>query len=432
MKDIRTFMAEHKALICEEQLQGLCDDFIADMTAGLGDKPVSLRMIPTYLSADKELESGKTVIALDIGGTNLRVALVELDENFETNILYIEKYPTPGRDGAVSTEEFFDLVVDYLLPVIDKSSDIGLCFSFPCEILPNCDGKILLFNKEIEVPDAPNKIIGDELRAALARKNLKNDHTISVINDTASAMLSAKVTQKGRVFSDYIGYILGTGTNSCYSEKCENVLKSEFLRQKTGKTIINIESGGFSGVPLGDIDRVFIDKTAVPTEHHFEKIASGAYQGDLALLYLKVAGLNGCFDDEMAEKIKELSEITAEDISVFLDEEYSQSRIDVLCGENKNARESMKELFSLILDRAAALTCVSITAIMEKADSGKNPQEPVCLLADGSVIRYSGVFLERFKHYNKVFTIDKKKRYFDICFADNATLLGTAVAAMLR
>jgi hexokinase len=54
-------------------------DFHAEMEAGLAGKPSSLAMIPTYLSADVEVPADKPVIALDAGGTHLRIALVSFD-----------------------------------------------------------------------------------------------------------------------------------------------------------------------------------------------------------------------------------------------------------------------------------------------------------------------------------------------------------------
>ncbi len=430
MKDIRTFMAEHHAIVNETQMDGLCNTFIDEMSKELNNS-ASKHMLPAYINAEKELEVGKTVLAIDIGGTNLRVALVELGENYEPNILHIEKFPTPGRSSAVTTAEFFDLVAEYMSPVAEKASDIGLCFSFPCEILPNRDGKILVMTKEVTVTDASNKLIGEELKAALGRKNLKNDHNITVLNDTVAAMLCAKLTESGKEFDSYIGYIIGTGTNSCYSENNENVKKSEFLTAKSGKTIINTESGGFTCIPLGDIDRKFIDKTAAPTEYFVEKMISGAYQGPLALEYLKTAALEGCFAEDIADKISNLYELGAEDISVFLDASYSPSKLDIICGDNQEAKNAMIELFTFILDRAAAFTCASITAILEKTDTGRISDKPVCILADGSVIRYSGVFYQKLLNYVENYTVNQKNRHIEICFADNATLLGTAASAML-
>ena len=71
------------------------------------------------------------------------------------------RYPMPGTQGEISKEEFFDKIAEHLRPVINRSGKIGFCFSFPAEILPNRDGKVVRFEQEeVKVRD----IRGQELR----------------------------------------------------------------------------------------------------------------------------------------------------------------------------------------------------------------------------------------------------------------------------
>ena len=49
-------------------------DFLSEMDAGLAGEASSLKMIPTYVSADGTPQDGESVIAIDAGGTNLRVS----------------------------------------------------------------------------------------------------------------------------------------------------------------------------------------------------------------------------------------------------------------------------------------------------------------------------------------------------------------------
>ena len=73
----------------------VCRCFREEMELGLAGKPSSLQMIPTYISAHGKPESNKPVIAIDAGGTNLRVGLVTFADD-KPVILSMEKSAMPG------------------------------------------------------------------------------------------------------------------------------------------------------------------------------------------------------------------------------------------------------------------------------------------------------------------------------------------------
>ena len=105
------------------------------MERGLAGGASSLKMIPAYLDAQAPPSDGGPVIAIDMGGTNLRIALIEW-KNSRMHFLDRRQYPMPGTQGNLERSEFFEQIAEYLLPIADQSARIGLCFSFPCEILP--------------------------------------------------------------------------------------------------------------------------------------------------------------------------------------------------------------------------------------------------------------------------------------------------------
>ena len=125
--------------------------FLEDMQNGLNGKPKCLEMLPTYIPMNDEIPSHEPVIALDAGGTNFRVAVVHFDDNKKPVISDFAKYSMPGMKENMSREEFLQTIVGYLEPVIHKSNKIGFCFSYAMEMMPNGDGKLIRFSKEIEV-----------------------------------------------------------------------------------------------------------------------------------------------------------------------------------------------------------------------------------------------------------------------------------------
>ena len=113
----------------------------------------------------------------------------------------------------------------YLRPLADKSDRIGFCFSYPTEIFPDKDGRLLQFCKEVQAPEVIGQIIGKSLLEALGTPDKK----IVLLNDTVATLLSGKSASFGRTYDSFMGYILGTGTNTCYIEANRNILKNPEL-----------------------------------------------------------------------------------------------------------------------------------------------------------------------------------------------------------
>ena len=138
-------------------------EFQREMAAGLAGEKSSLRMIPTYLSAQALPQSGEPVIVLDAGGTNLRIALMEFTPE-GPKASYFNTVPMLGTQGRLTIAEFYDRLAALVAPIADKSGRIGFCFSFPCEILPDLDGKVLHFDKEVNISGAEGSILGGSAR----------------------------------------------------------------------------------------------------------------------------------------------------------------------------------------------------------------------------------------------------------------------------
>jgi len=116
----------------------LVEDVLAEMERGLRGPGSCLPMIPAYIYPVSRTTPGKTVIALDAGGTNLRAALVQFDENGKAVVGESRKAPMPGTKGPLGADAFFDEIAAVTAPLIemagDKVTGIGFCFSYPMEI----------------------------------------------------------------------------------------------------------------------------------------------------------------------------------------------------------------------------------------------------------------------------------------------------------
>ncbi|NLH96110.1 MAG: hexokinase [Clostridiaceae bacterium] len=413
-------------------LEANCRTFIGEMENGLKGSG-SLLMIPTYIGMDGEIPLDEPVIAIDAGGTNFRVAVIHFDKDRKPVIEDFNNYPMPGSRGEISKEEFFSTMADYIRPVLGRCSKISFCFSYPAEIMPDRDGRIIKFSKEIKARDVKGELLGKNLLDMFKKRGLPSDKSIIVLNDTVATLLAGRAASPGRIFDGYIGFILGTGTNICYAEKCGNIVKVPELAAKEGSVLINMESGGYDKVPRGRIDEEFDSTTLNPGDFIFEKTISGAYQGGLTLAVVKKAAQDGLFSAGFTEEIRKVSELAAKEIDDFLYYPNGENVLARCC--SKGSSEDGVLLYYIIDDlfeRIARFVTFSLTAVMEKTGNGRNPLKPVCITADGSTFYKSKLFRSKLDHYIKAYTNDVKGIYCEFMKVDNGTLVGTAIAGLLN
>ena len=175
------------------------DHMMREMALGLEGGSSSLAMIPTYIDADAEILSGERAVVLDAGGTNLRGALVGFTDEGRAEIEGFTRRRMPGTGGEeVGREAFFDSLAALAEPLLrEKDSEggrgcMGFCFSYPTEILPNRDGRLIQWSKEVRAPEVEGRLIGSDLREALRRGGRAEPPEVVVLNDTTAALLAGK------------------------------------------------------------------------------------------------------------------------------------------------------------------------------------------------------------------------------------------------
>jgi len=412
-----------------------CEIFVKEMEDGLYGIDSSLKMIPTYISVSENIPEGEPVIAIDAGGTNFRVAYVYFDSAKKSVIEDYRMYPMPGAKGEITKEEFYETIGQYIRPMLNKSSKIGFCFSFPTEILPNKDGKLLQLSKEVRIRGLIGDLIGENLSNAIKKMASGEGKSIVMLNDTVATIIGGKASYPEGLFDSYIGFILGTGTNSCYIEENRNIKKLEGVIAKEGSMIINVESGGYRNIKRGTIDREFDSKTIDPGEYSFEKMVSGRYQGGLMLEVIKKAAQDGLFSLKFCQGISNIKELTSPDIDDFLCYPYSKSILSSLCSD-KTIDDTLDDhlvlyyLIDSMIERAAKLVTINLASIMIKTGKGKNPCKPVCIAAEGSTFYKLKSFRSKLDYYVKTYMNDEKGLYPEFIKLDDVTLIGTAIAGL--
>ena len=430
MKCVREFLKEINFIQTWEEMAPVEKNFLDHMEKGLKGEKSSLPMIPAYLTVDALPETSQDVIVMDAGGTNLRVALLRITPGQKPEVLYHHKEPVPGKPGPITPNAFFEALAKAVLPVADKSDRIGFCFSFPCKILPNLDGEILYLDKEVDVPGIEGALVGEGLKVALKKLGAPCDQKVVILNDTVAALLGALAEHPANCYSGYIGMILGTGTNCCYSESNQKIEKAETLAGKPGSSIINMEAGAFNGFTLTDADILVSKTAAVPDQNLMEKTMSGEYQGKVMDALLICAAEAGCFSPELAERIKtQPLGFTAVDISKYLSMPHHPGRLHDLAPEGEDA-QTLYKLVDALLERAAMMAVMNLTAIMEYTQTGTDPLLPVCVAIEGTTYMKNETFNQKIKAHLIHYTQRVRGYHCRVVSTDEANLVGSAVAAM--
>ncbi len=429
---VRKFLCDEQVLADLILLDEGVQSFRKAMESGLRGEE-GLMMIPTYITIGEKIPRGQKSIVLDAGGTNFRVATLYFDEDYNPVIENFAAYKMPGIDEDLSREAFFDQIVDYLEPVVDQADRIGFCFSYPAEMYPDRDGRVINFSKEIQLPEVIGAKIGENILRQLEKRGLKHDHQISILNDTVAALLGGRTHTERFGYDSNVGFILGTGTNSAYIEEISNIekiLDQNLGRAHNGYMAINLESGNFVANHLAPLDDEIDAATSEPGTYRFEKMISGRYQGMQALHLIRTAiKKSEIFSDFFAERFDHIETLSSKDLDDFLYMPYGSNILSQCCA-NVIDRESLYWILDNIYERAARLVCINLAAIMEHANIGKSPVRPVAITADGTTFYKSKLFRPKLNYYVRTYINDQLGRYCEFMKVEHANLIGAAIAAL--
>ncbi|XP_061362424.1 hexokinase-3-like isoform X1 [Gastrolobium bilobum] len=273
------------------RLRQVVDAMAVEMHAGLASEGGSkLKMLLTYVdNLPKGTERG-TYYALDLGGTNFRVLRVHLRDQQSSVLEHeVEKQPIPQVLMTSTSEDLFHFIASSLKEFIEKEGDgselspdrrreLGFTFSFPVKQMSVSSGILIKWTKGFSIVDMVGRDVPAYLQEALTRKGL-DMRVAALVNDTVGTLALGHYHDADTVAA----IIIGTGTNACYLERTDAIIKCQGLLTTSGCMVVNMEWGNFwsSHLPrtLYDID---LDaESPNPNDQGFEKMISGMYLGDI-------------------------------------------------------------------------------------------------------------------------------------------------------
>lgn len=427
MNEAQQFIKKHQLSAENMSTNDLVNDFLSEMAAGLSGKESSLLMIPTYIEADKQLTANLPVIAIDAGGTNFRTAKVHFDDNMQLIVSDLRSEKMPAVDKELSTEEFFKAMAALIEDYKDYSDKIGFCFSYAVEVYPNKDGKLLEWSKEVKAPDVIGKMVGKNLLEAMGTP----EKHLVLLNDTVATLLAGQAATASRTYDAYIGFILGTGTNTCYIESNKNITKAPDLEQEQSQ-VINIESGNFGKIPRTDIDLLFDTQTKNPGRYSFEKMISGGYFGGLCTAALRVAANEGVFSETSKYNVKELLELSSEEVNNFVSGiDLNENRLTQALSSEED-KLFAAQIIEALIERAAKLVAANLGAVILKTGKAKSEDKPLLMTIEGTTFYKLKDFRLMFEKFLKEFLSGDNQRYYEIVEVENSSLIGAAIAGIVN
>jgi len=386
-----------------DEMKNIIKDFHSEMFNGLSGPNSSLKMLPSFTDRAKGTEKGK-FIALDFGGTNFRVMLVDLDGKGGVFVSSVDKYVIDKQYMEGTGEQLFDFIASGIKKIMEKNNihshkqlELAFTFSFPVEQTNIAAGKLLIWAKGFTASGVVGKDVVVMLNDALKRIGIKNLKVAVLVNDTVGTLVAKSYTDP----SCDIGVVLGTGTNACYSEKMANIKKWREISHKE-TMIVNIEWGNFNKLPITVYDKEVDATSSNPGAQRLEKMVSGMFLGEiLRMLVRDLIKRDLIFQDESAiNAFSKPSDFTTQDVAL-IEADISDNLENVEAFLTKkgvknitlDSKKLLKHISKLISCRSAKLAASSIAAVVLWID----PE-----LKNKHVIGIDGSLFEKYPGYKEM------------------------------
>ena len=400
---------------------GAClDTYVEEMSAGLRGEGC-LPMVPTYIPGNLSPGEGTPVLAVDVGGSNLRVALIRVEEGGAAAVERYEKYPLPGLAGPICAAEFFDTIAGYVLPYMAATQRVSFSFAHEINQESGHDGCVGALSKELQIDGISQCRLGESLKAALHRRGYGGVQTV-VFNDTVG--VAASMAHRGCEYDGFVGLVMGTGTNTCYIEAGANIQKIDPCGMDS--MYINVESAEFCKMPLGRADKQLDAVTEMPGMGLLEKMISGRYIGELFWFVAKNAVDEGELSDGFAARFAKHVRLGTMDFSVFMDGQPGAYRSMCACAADETF---LLETGRLLVRRGARMIALEVAGAAVKSGRGKDPGRPVCVVAEGTTY-YSLPGLQSEVEKQTRSLLNSRGVYVRFCHVEQAAIQGIGIIGL--
>lgn len=415
-------------------------------------------MLPTF---NHKLPSGEetgTFIALDLGGSTLRVALVKLTGKRENGsgfeILSLKTIRITSDVKALSGHSFFDWIAGRIEETLLEQNysatnfSMGISWSFPIEQTSHRNGLLMNMGKGFNAADILLKQdLRDLIRDSCQKRGLLV-HLDAITNDSTATLLSKAYTDSATQFS----LILGTGVNAAINLPTHLFAASKFgcrspeWHASAEQVIVNTELSmmGKDSLPVTEWDKKLMDLHPNPNFQPFELMVSGRYLGEIIRLVL-VDGIEtaGLFDGIVPPSLREMYSLDMETISQI--ESSTQAKACQILHEKHPSivASTKKDILALrfisshVVYRASSLVAAAIHSLWQLCNEVRSISSEgyskTLVACNGSVIEYYPGFKVACQSRldSLVQESGGERGLVKLVIAEKSSLLGAAVASAI-
>ncbi|KAG8996175.1 hexokinase A [Tulasnella sp. 427] len=437
---------ETQFTLTPQKMCQIVDAFVDTLKLGLEKDGQVVPMIPAFVFNWPTGEEKGDYLALDLGGTNLRVCLVTLTGGGKFEIKQ-KKYRLTEEQKQMEGSLLFDFCADSLSAFLESARaegiikegaelPMGFTFSYPCQQDRIDHGILIRWTKGFGNPNVEGFDVTQLFADSLKRHNVPVTLT-ALVNDTTGALIASHYTNP----RTRIGVILGTGCNAAYAEKVGNIPKMKHLGIPDETLMsINCEWGAFDSfehkhLPRTKYDEIIDLTSNKPHEQAFEKCISGRYLGEIFRLVIKELIDEGAlFQTQDTSKLNDeyffdtallstMESDTTPDLSLTSTIFSQPYALQTTLPE----RTFFKSLAKLIGTRAARLASCGMAAIVKKLDC---LEEGCSIGVDGSLYDMYPGFKERI-HEGLTDIFGEKGNSVVTHHAEDGSGLGSAIIAAM-
>ncbi|KAF9930340.1 glucokinase [Linnemannia zychae] len=389
--------------ISTQLLHDVKDNFMAGMQKGLEKDGETMAMITSYVMGRLDGTEVGSYLALDVGGTNLRVVAVHLEGGGKITTRQA-KYRIDESLKVGEAKALFDFMAVCVDNFLDEHQittrgdggeiqyELGFTFSFPVLQTSINRGTLITWTKGFNATGMVGKDPVAYLQDAFNRRHIPV-RVAALVNDTVGTLLAHAYNNPDTC----MGVILGTGCNGAYIEKMDKITKWKG-NENAKEMIINMEFGAFDKerviLPLTMFDNKMDRKSVNPNKQIFEKMIAGMYLGEITRnVLLNLIDRRLIFVDHVSPDLNQMwtfetaymSTIEADKSpDLHATRKVLESTLN-FPSSTLNDRQIVKLVVQLVGKRAARLSACAIASILEHTGTYK---QKASIGIDGSLFEF--------------------------------------------
>ncbi|KAM3461492.1 hypothetical protein NHJ6243_005012 [Beauveria neobassiana] len=436
-------------------------------------------MLPSY---SHQLPTGSEhgqYLALDVGGSTLRVALVKLpgrsaDTNNEGDIVSMQAFKITRDIKNLEGMAFFNWMAARIKETLSSSLKqnststtpipVALAWSFPIEQTSLGGGKFGRMGKGF-LADVGllGQDLGDIIKKASENEGL-NVELQAIVNDSSACLLSRAYSHPSTRF----GLILGTGVNIAAYMPVSSMGRAKFgVRpagwfQEASHVIVNTELGMFGAgiLPLTRWDKLLLKDHPRPEFQPLEYLVSGMYLGEIVrIAIVEAVASAGLFGGLLPESLTTNYTLGTDTVSIVASDSTSEltEAIRIFSERHPSIHvptttdmAAIKSLASFVAVRSSALVATCLYTLWDARleaerdfaqtlpkDSPLRKRVEDDIELEKTTVSFNGSVIENFpgylescqRHVNELLQSKgyAKPRSIELVLAKESSLIGAAV-----